>query len=80
MLQVKGLSQRYAMVHVLKGVTFTLPSGAIVGLIGPNGAGKTTLLQWILRLVRPEEGENLPWRTAAGRQKKTGGAKEMSYL
>ena len=38
-------------------VSFTLPSGYIMGLIGHNGAGKTTLLSLILNLVRLDEGE-----------------------
>jgi len=56
LLQVKDLSKRFATVHALKGVSFTIRRGAVVGLIGPNGAGKTTLLKCILRLVRYEQG------------------------
>ncbi|MCX6459152.1 MAG: ABC transporter ATP-binding protein [Actinobacteria bacterium] len=37
--------------------TFTVPTGAIVGVIGPNGSGKTTLLTMILGLLRPGSGE-----------------------
>jgi ABC-type multidrug transport system ATPase subunit len=51
-LQVKDLAKSYATVQALKGVSFTIQSGAVVGLIGPNGAGKTMLLKCILRLVR----------------------------
>lgn len=36
--------------------TFTIPSGAIVGVIGPNGSGKTTLLQMILGLLPAPSG------------------------
>ncbi|NLY88158.1 MAG: ABC transporter ATP-binding protein [Firmicutes bacterium] len=55
-LQVKDLSKSFATVHALKGVSFTVRSGAVVGLIGPNGAGKTTLIKCILRLIRYEQG------------------------
>ena len=58
-LQVKDLAKSYATVRALKGVSFTVQSGAVVGLIGPNGAGKTTLLKCILRLVRYDQGEIL---------------------
>ena len=41
----------------LEDVSFTLPSGYIMGLIGPNGAGKTTLIKLALDLVRRDGGE-----------------------
>ena len=41
---------------VLRSVTFSVPSGKLVGIIGPNGAGKSTLLKAILGLVRMESG------------------------
>lgn len=36
--------------------TFSVPTGAVVGVIGPNGSGKTTLLEMILGLIEPTEG------------------------
>ncbi len=36
--------------------TFSVPSGAIVGVIGPNGSGKTTLLEMILGLLPVQTG------------------------
>jgi ABC-type branched-subunit amino acid transport system ATPase component len=44
-------------VGILKGVSFTLQSGTIVGLIGPNGSGKTTLLNVISGLLPPTTGQ-----------------------
>ncbi len=41
---------------LLDNVSFSLPTGYIMGLIGPNGAGKTTLIKLILDLVRPDSG------------------------
>jgi ABC-2 type transport system ATP-binding protein len=40
-------------------VSFSVPSGACVGLIGANGAGKTTLLKMIAGLLHPSSGEIL---------------------
>lgn len=38
-------------------VSFSVPSGSIVGLVGPNGAGKTTLLHILSGLRTPESGK-----------------------
>jgi len=41
----------------LNDVSFTLPSGFIMGLIGPNGAGKTTIIKTIMNLIMKQKGE-----------------------
>ncbi|NLM37312.1 MAG: ABC transporter ATP-binding protein [Firmicutes bacterium] len=77
-LQVKNLSKSFGTVQALKGVSFTVRSGTVVGLIGPNGAGKTTLLKCILGLVRYERGEIfLDGRPLAGRKEL---AAQISYI
>src|SRR5256884_34869 len=40
----------------LRGVSLTVPRGAIFGLLGPNGAGKTTLLSILSTLLTPDAG------------------------
>jgi branched-chain amino acid transport system ATP-binding protein len=50
MLSVESLRSGYTALDVLKGVTLSVPDGAIVGVLGPNGAGKTALLRAISRL------------------------------
>lgn len=54
-LTVENLSKRYEKFE-LKGVSFSLEPGYIMGFIGRNGAGKTTTLKSMLNLVRPDGG------------------------
>jgi ABC-2 type transport system ATP-binding protein len=55
-LDLRSVTKAYEG-FTLRDVSFTLPSGYIMGLIGHNGAGKTTLLSLILNLVRLDAGE-----------------------
>ncbi|MCC6237363.1 MAG: metal ABC transporter ATP-binding protein [Dehalococcoidia bacterium] len=41
----------------VRGVSFVVPSGEMVGLVGPNGAGKSTLFKSILGLIEPLRGD-----------------------
>ncbi len=45
------------VILVLKGVSFSVPKGAVVTLLGANGAGKSTTLKAISNLLRAERGE-----------------------
>ena len=57
MLSVTNLSKIYAAGDkALDDVSFTIPSGQVVGLIGPSGAGKSTLIRCVNRLVEPSSG------------------------
>jgi ABC-2 type transport system ATP-binding protein len=56
MLEVSHFSKSYGAVRAVSDVSFSVPSGQIVGLLGPNGAGKSTTMKAILGLVRPDSG------------------------
>jgi ATP-binding cassette subfamily B protein len=45
--------------EALKGVSVTVPAGAVAVLTGPNGAGKSTVISLLLRLIEPTKGHIL---------------------
>ena len=51
MLELVSVEVRYGAVPAVRGVSFRVAEGEIVGLIGPNGAGKSTTLHAITGLV-----------------------------
>ena len=55
-LYCKDLVKIYGKRTVVKGVSFEVNQGEIVGLLGPNGAGKTTSFYMITGLIKPNSG------------------------
>jgi ABC-type branched-subunit amino acid transport system ATPase component len=56
-LEVRRISRSFQGLRVLRGVSFSVEAGAIVGLIGPNGAGKSTLFNIVSGFLRPDQGD-----------------------
>ncbi len=55
-LQAENLTKTFGGLAALKGVSFGIEEGEILGLIGPNGAGKTTLFNIVSGFFRPDQG------------------------
>jgi ABC-2 type transport system ATP-binding protein len=51
-----GLVKRFGDLEALKGVSFEVPEGKVLGLLGPNGAGKTTAVRMLTTLLKPDDG------------------------
>lgn len=49
--------REYKYVEAVKGVSFELEPGEVVGFLGANGAGKTTTLKMLTGLIHPSSGE-----------------------
>jgi len=43
-------------VEVLKGLTFDIPRGEVLGIVGGSGSGKSTLGRALIRLIEPDDG------------------------
>lgn len=55
-LRAENIFKTYGKRTVVKGVSFDVSQGEIVGLLGPNGAGKTTSFYMVVGFIRPTEG------------------------
>jgi ABC-2 type transport system ATP-binding protein len=60
-LEIRDISKRFKKKrneysHALKGVTFDVKRGEVVGILGPNGSGKSTLVRALSTLTLPDTG------------------------
>ncbi|MBD0401037.1 ABC transporter ATP-binding protein [Flammeovirga sp. EKP202] len=56
-LEIRGVTKKYANHIALDNVSLTVPQQCIYGLLGPNGAGKTSLIRSITQIISLDEGE-----------------------
>ena len=54
-IEVNGISRAYPG-FLLDHISFSLPTGTILGLVGENGAGKSTLMKLIFGMIRADSG------------------------
>ena len=61
MISIRDLKKSYntnssKITYAVRGVSFTIVPGEVLGLIGPSGCGKSTIAKIIAGLVRPDSG------------------------
>ena len=56
MIEVSHVSRNFGDFRAVNDVSFSIPTGQIVGLLGPNGAGKTTTMRMITGFLSPSSG------------------------
>ena len=56
MIEVSHVSRNFGDFRAVNDVSFSIPTGQIVGLLGPNGAGKTTTMRMITGFLEPTSG------------------------
>ena len=56
MIEVREVVKRFGAVEAVRGISFTVEEGEIVGFLGPNGAGKTTTMRILTGIFPPTQG------------------------
>ncbi|MBN1220381.1 MAG: ATP-binding cassette domain-containing protein [Anaerolineae bacterium] len=56
MIEVVDLTKSYGPIRALRGISFNVAPGEIVGLLGPNGAGKSTAMKILTGYLQPDDG------------------------
>ena len=56
MIEVDSLAKFYGSFAAVRGLSFIVRPGEVLGLVGPNGAGKTTTLRCLAGIIPPSSG------------------------
>ena len=56
MLEVRDMDKRFGAIHAVRGVSFKVDKGEVLGFLGPNGAGKSTTMRMITGFLPPNAG------------------------
>ncbi|NLK96242.1 MAG: ABC transporter ATP-binding protein [Clostridiales bacterium] len=75
-LRLNNVTKSIGKKKILKGISFNLEQGKVLGIMGPNGNGKTTLLNTIYGFLRETSGEI----SINGKSKITERKNEISFL
>ncbi len=56
MIEVTNLTKKYGDFSAVRGLSFAVGPGEVLGLVGPNGAGKTSTLRCLAGIIPPSGG------------------------
>ncbi len=56
MIEVERLEKSYGLARALKGISFSVKKGEVIGFLGPNGAGKSTTMKILTGYLLPTGG------------------------
>lgn len=59
MIEVKNLTKKYGDKEAVRGISFTVNDGEILGFLGPNGAGKSTTMNMLTGYISSTSGQIL---------------------
>ena len=55
-IDVQSLDKHFGPIHAVRGVSFSVRKGEVLGFLGPNGAGKSTTMKMITGFLEPSAG------------------------
>ncbi|RME64344.1 MAG: ABC transporter ATP-binding protein, partial [Alphaproteobacteria bacterium] len=59
LLEAHALAKSFGPLVAVRGVSFAVGAGEVLGLLGPNGAGKSTTMKMLTGFLRPSQGRAL---------------------
>jgi len=55
-IEVSTLHKHFGHIHAVRGISFSVQHGEVLGFLGPNGAGKSTTMKMITGFLEPDDG------------------------
>jgi ABC-2 type transport system ATP-binding protein len=56
LIEIQDLSKHFGPIEAVRGISFTVDRGEVVGFLGPNGAGKSTTMKMLAGFLTPSSG------------------------
>ena len=56
LIETVGLTKQFGPIAAVRGISFTVDRGEVLGFLGPNGAGKSTTMKMIVGFLAPTSG------------------------